>query len=140
MLHSLESLLSKWTAELLSVFRIVAAFTFIQHGGQKILNFPPAARELPELLSRSGVAGILELIGGALLIVGLFTRPVAFVLSGLMAFAYFLVHAPRGFWTVLNGGELAVLYCFAFLYLAAAGGGAWSLDNLRAGASRKASA
>ena len=82
-------------------------------------------------MSLSGVAGVLELFGGLLLLLGLFTRPVAFVLSGLMAFAYFIAHAPQGFWPLLNRGELAALYSFVFLYLAAAGGGPWSLDQWR---------
>jgi putative oxidoreductase len=80
-------------------------------------------------MSLMGVAGVLELFGGALVLLGLFTRPVAFVLSGEMAFAYFMAHAPQGFWPVLNHGEAAVLYCFAFLYFSAAGGGPWSLDR-----------
>ncbi len=132
MAYEFESLLSRWKPELLGAFRIVAAFLFVQHGTQKLFSLPTAPRNVPELFSLSGVAGILEFFGGILLMLGLFTRPVAFVMSGLMAFAYFLVHAPRGFWTIANGGELAVLYCFAFLFMAAAGGGAWSVDNLRA--------
>ncbi|MEO5766222.1 MAG: DoxX family protein [Casimicrobiaceae bacterium] len=115
---------------LLSILRIVAAFMFMLHGTQKWLDFP-VPRESPiTLMSLSCVAGLLELVGGALLLVGLFTRPVAFVLSGLMAFAYFIAHAPDGFWPLVNGGELAALYAFLFLYLAAAGGGPWSLDRL----------
>jgi putative oxidoreductase len=121
--------IANWTPQLLSVLRIVAAFLFIEHGSQKLLDFP-APRSSPTLLwSLSGVAGLLELFGGLLLFLGLFTRPVAFVLSGLMAFAYFIAHAPRGFWPILNGGELAALYCFVFLYFAAAGGGPWSVDR-----------
>lgn len=133
MVYKFELLLARWAPELLGIFRIVAAFCFTQHGTQKLFGLPtPPSGNLPELLSRSGVAGILEFFGGMLLLIGLFTRPVAFVLSGLMAFAYFLVHAGRGFWTIANGGELAVIYCFAFLYMAAAGGGAFSVDNWRA--------
>ena len=128
-LSAFESFLARWSSELLSLFRFFAAFTFIQHGTQKMLGWPAEMRVPYELFSRNGAAGILEVVGGTLLLVGLFTRPVAFVMSGLMAFAYFLVHAPRGFWTLPNAGELAVVYCFAFLYLAAAGGGKWSLDN-----------
>ncbi|MCT7655626.1 DoxX family protein [Oceanimonas sp. NS1] len=84
-----------------------------------------------ELFSLSGAAGVLELFGGALLLVGLFTRPVAFVLSGLMAFAYFMVHHPQGFWPLNNGGELAIMFCFVFFYLVFAGGGSWSLDRAK---------
>ena len=84
-----------------------------------------------QTFSPSGIAGIFELVGGALIVIGLFTRPVAFVLSGLMAFAYFMAHAPRGFYPLTNGGEAAVFYCFAFLYMAAAGAGPWSVDAQR---------
>ncbi len=118
---------------LLSVLRIVTGFLFIQHGGQKLLGYPVPMRSEFDLFSLSGIAGSLELIGGALIIIGLFTRPTAFLLSGLMAFAYFIAHAPQGFWTIANKGELAVLYCFVFLYLSVAGGGSWSLDQLRKG-------
>jgi len=120
---------SKWSPVLLSLLRIVAAFLFMQHGGQKLLGFPGAGDHKVELMSLMGFAGCLELIGGGLLLLGLFTRPVAFLLSGEMAFAYFMAHAPQGFWPVLNQGEAAVLYCFVFLYLSAAGGGPWSLDR-----------
>jgi putative oxidoreductase len=132
-LNAFESALARWSSELLSAFRIFAAFTFIQHGTQKMFGFPAEARIPFEVFSRNGAAGLLEVFGGLLLLVGLFTRPVAFVLSGSMAFAYFLVHAPRGFWPLPNGGDLAVMYCFAFLYMAAAGGGKWSLDSLLRG-------
>jgi putative oxidoreductase len=99
------------------------------HGTEKWLAFPEP-RESPTVLwSLSGVAGLLELVGGFLLLQGLFTRPVAFVLSGLMASAYFIAHAPDDFWPIVNRGELAALYCFVFLYLAAAGGGPWSVDR-----------
>ena len=123
--------MSLWSPQVLSLLRIASALLFMQHGTTKLLDFPPTgSHEDLELLSLSGVAGILELFGGALLLLGLFTRPVAFVLSGLMAFAYFLAHAPRGFFPIVNEGELAALYCFVFFYLAFAGGGAWSLDAL----------
>jgi putative oxidoreductase len=111
--------------------RIIAAFLFMQHGAQKLFGF--LARQpggTAPLFSMMGFAGILEFFGGLLILLGLFTRPVAFVLSGQMAVAYFMTHAPNGFWTLRNGGELAVLYCFLFLYLSAVGGGAWSLDSL----------
>lgn len=126
-------ILSKWSAEILSLLRIVASFMFIQHGTQKLFGFPVEERMPYELMSiNPGLAGLLEVILGPLLLVGLFTRPVAFVLSGLMAFAYFMVHAPQSFWTLANNGDSAVLYCFVFLYIAAAGGGKWSIDALRA--------
>jgi putative oxidoreductase len=123
---------SRWAPYLQSVLRIVAGFTFMAHGTQKLFVFPVAeAREPVALVSLMGLAGLLEAFGGALLLVGLFTRPVAFLLSGFMAVAYFMAHAPRGFWPILNGGEMAVLYCFVWLYLAAAGPGPWSLDARR---------
>jgi putative oxidoreductase len=113
-----------------SVMRIALAFTFVQHGMQKVLGFQGGLmggfEHLPMMLK---VAGCLELAGGALLLLGLFTRPVALVLSGEMAAAYFTVHAHQGFWTIHNGGELAVVYCFVFLYLAFAGAGPISLDH-----------
>jgi putative oxidoreductase len=120
---------SKRSAVLLSILRIVAAFLFMQHGMQKLLGFPGAGDRKVELMSLMGFAGCLELIGGGLLLLGLFTRPLAFVLAGEMAFAYFIAHAPQSFWPILNHGEDAVLYCFVFLYLSAAGGGPWSLDR-----------
>ena len=122
---------SAWSPQVLSVLRIASALLFMQHGTMKLLDYPPTGEYADlELMSIVGVAGVLELFGGALLAVGLFTRPVAFILSGMMAVAYFLAHAPRGFFPILNDGELAALYCFVFFYLAFAGGGAWSLDAL----------
>lgn len=119
-----------WSPRLLSVLRIVAALLFLEHGTQKLLGFPaPPPMEIT-LLSLIGIAGLLELIGGVLLALGLLTRPVAFLLSGQMAVAYFLAHAPRGFFPVLNGGEGAILYCFVFLYVSAAGPGPWALDAM----------
>ena len=114
----------------LSVLRIVTAFLFIQHGAQKLFSFPAPPQAAPPLLSLIGVAGILEFFGGLLLLIGLFSRPVAFLLSGQMAVAYFLAHAPQGFWPLLNKGELAVMYCFVFLYFAVVGGGSWGVDYL----------
>ena len=127
-----ETLTSTWSPRVLSVLRIMSALIFMAHGTQKILGFPASDRPAPDILSLSGIAGVLELFGGALLVLGLFTRPVAFVLSGLMAFAYFIAHAPRSFFPILNGGDAAILYCFIFLYIFFAGGGPWSLDALRA--------
>jgi len=120
-----------WAPRVLSILRIVAALIFMEHGTQKLLGFPPSDRPSPELFSLIGLAGVLELFGGALLVLGLSTRPVAFVLSGMMAVAYWMAHAPQSFFPILNGGDAAILYCFVFLYLVTAGGGAWSLDNLR---------
>ena len=125
----MNSIAERSAPHLLSVLRIVTAFFFMAHGAQKLLGFPAPMTSPPALLSLIGLAGALELVGGLLLLVGLFTRPVAFILSGEMAFAYFMAHAGQGFWPLLNRGELAALYCFVFLYLAAAGGGPWSLDR-----------
>jgi putative oxidoreductase len=127
---SIESLEAVWAPRVLSILRIVAALLFFEHGTSKLLGFPPSDHS-PELLSLSWIAGALELVGGAFLIVGLFTRPVAFILSGEMAFAYWMAHAPRSAFPLSNGGDAAILYCFVFLYLAFAGGGPWSLDALR---------
>ena len=118
-----------WSGPLLSILRIVTGLLFIAHGTAKHLGFPQVAMfDGLQTFSLGGIAGLLELFGGALIIIGLFTRIAAFVLSGLMAFAYFLAHAPQGFHPILNGGELAVLYCFIFLYFAAAGPGPWAVD------------
>lgn len=112
-----------------AVLRIMVGLLFLEHGTQKLLGFPPAPNPGPALLSLLGVQGIIELVGGALLVLGFLTRPVALVLAGDMAVAYWMVHAPRSFFPVLNGGDAAILYCFVFLYLAVAGPGAWSLDT-----------
>lgn len=126
----INSFSSQWAPRLLSVFRIVAAMLFMAHGAQKLFGFLAAeGAAAPPVLSQMWIAGVLEFFGGGLLALGLITRPVAFLLSGMMAVAYFQVHAPMGFWPLQNHGELSVLYCFAFLYIAAAGGGAWSLDQ-----------
>jgi len=126
----LDSFLSRWSPRILSVMRIVAAFLFVQHGAQKLFGFlAPAGAATPPLLSLMGVAGVLEFFGGLLVALGLFTRPAAFILSGQMAVAYFMVHAPQGFWPIQNKGDLAMIWSFVFLYLAVAGGGEWSLDR-----------
>ncbi len=132
-----RSIVAKWTAwapRLRSVLRIVAALMFMSAGTMKLFGVP--ARPAPDagavkLLSQIGLAGILEAFGGALLVLGLFTRPVAFILSGEMAVAYFQVHFARGFWPVTNGGMAAALFCFIWLYFSAAGAGPWSLDAWR---------
>ena len=118
-----------WRPHALSILRIVAALVILQYGLAKLVGWPVVKmfENLP-LLSLFGIAGIFELVGGALLLLGLFTRPVAFVLSGEMATAYFIEHFPHSFFPILNHGELAVLLCFLFLYVAFAGGGPWSLD------------
>jgi len=123
-----------WTPYLLSILRILAAFLFVQHGATKLLGFPPSPRmagATVPLASLVGVAGLLELVGGGFLLLGLFARPMAFLVSGEMAVAYFKAHAAGGFWPTTNGGELATLYCFVWLYFSAAGAGPWSLDALR---------
>ena len=120
-----------WTEQVtLNLLRIVAGFLFWQHGAQKLLGYPGGG-QVQDFFGMMGLAGILEMVGGIMLVLGLFTRPVAFVLSGQMAWAYFQVHAPEGFWPILNGGEKAAFYSFLFLYLAARGGGVFSLDGLR---------
>ena len=102
---------------------------FLEHGTQKLLGFPPSEHAGPTLFSLIGVQGILELVGGLLILIGLFTRPVAFILAGDMAVAYFMAHAPKNFFPTLNGGQLAILFCFVFLYLVFAGAGPWSADE-----------
>lgn len=126
----MEDTLRQWRPYVLSFLRIVAAVLFIEHGTQKILGFPEP-KHIPELLSLSWVAGIMEIVGGGLLLVGLFTRPVAFLLSGQMAVAYWMAHAPNSVFPVLNGGDAAILFCFIFLYLVFAGPGPWSIDAKR---------
>ena len=133
---SISAIGARWRRSapyLLSVLRIMTAFLFMQYGTAKWFAFPAAV--LPNggtvsLTSQAGVAAVLEVVGGLLLLVGLFSRPVAFLLSGEMAFAYFIGHAPSGFWPVLNQGTPAILFCFIWLYISAAGPGPWSLDAL----------
>ena len=123
---------ARWAPYLLSVLRIVAAGLFMVHGAQKLFAFPVAPPGYPLApLSQIWFAGVLALFGGALLLLGFLTRPVAFLLSGEMAVAYFQAHAPRGAWPILNGGEPGVLFCFLWLYFAAAGAGPWSVDAWR---------
>jgi putative oxidoreductase len=115
----------------LSLLRIVVGILFLAHGSQKLLGYPPPKPEHLNLMTLMGLSAILEFLGGALILLGFLTRPVAFILSGEMAFAYFMAHAPRGLWPLQNQGELAVLYCFVFFFLAAAGGGPVGIDGLR---------
>ncbi len=125
-----------WTPRMLSVFRIAVALLFLQHPFAKFFAFPHVAMfDNLRPFSLIWVAGVIELAGGVLLLLGLFTRAAAFILSGEMAVAYFMAHAPRGFFPLINGGEGAVFYCFAFLYLAFAGPGLLSIDHGRRGAS-----
>jgi putative oxidoreductase len=121
--------LAAWTPRALSVLRIIMGLMIIQHGMAKILGFPVVA-SFANLspLSLIGAAGLIELIGGALLILGLLTRPVAFIISGEMAFAYFMAHAPKDFYPLINGGTLAIMFCFTCLFLSTAGAGPWSID------------
>ncbi|MGH7509982.1 MAG: DoxX family protein [Gemmatimonadales bacterium] len=127
-----EPVRERWAPRLLGMLRIVASFLFMLHGTQKLFGWPVLEpRDPAPLFSLMGLAGVLEVFGGLLLLLGLFTRPVAFVLAGEMAIAYFKSHAPQAFWPILNRGELAALYCFLFLYLSVVGGGAWTLDALR---------
>ena len=121
-----------WAPRVLSLLRIMAGLLFVQHGMAKYLQFPhvPAMDNI-QFASMPGIGGIVELVCGALMTVGLFTPIAAFLASGEMAVAYFTAHAPRGFFPLLNGGSLAILYCFVFFYLIFAGGGPWSLDALR---------
>jgi putative oxidoreductase len=128
----MEAIGLAWSSRLLSVLRFMSGLLLLQHGTGKVLHFPmgvvPATFNLN---SMPGYAGVIELVCGVLLVIGLFTRPAAFLASGMTAVAYFMVHAPQGFFPILNKGELAALYCFVFLYLAVAGGGPWSVDAFR---------
>ena len=123
--------LERWSPYALAVLRIVTALIFMLHGTQKLFGFPtPPQSGMPALLSLYGVGGILEFAGGLLILVGLFTRLVAFILAGEMAVAYWMFHAPRSMYPVLNGGDAAILYCFVFLLLVFSGPGAWSIDGI----------
>jgi putative oxidoreductase len=130
---AIDRFLETWSPRVLSILRIIVGLLFLEHGTSKYLSLPVSPTTGVSVLSLSGINGIIELVGGVLLVLGLFTRPVAFILSGDMAVASFLAHAPRGFFPLSNGGELAIIYSFVFLYFAAAGGGVWSVDYLRAG-------
>jgi putative oxidoreductase len=126
----LQPFFVRWSPRLLSVLRIAAAALFMAHGSQKLFGVPSAEpRDPVALVSQMGLAGVLEFFGGLLILLGLFTRPVALVLAALMVAAYLIAHAPKSPWPILNGGELALLYLSVFLYLSVAGGGAWSVDD-----------
>ena len=134
-MDQIDKMLTKWQPTALSLFRFITGLLLFQFGVAKILKFPTipegnaaAFLNKVQLMSLPGIAGALELILGALLLLGLFTRPVAFILAGEMAFAYFIGHAPRNFFPLINGGTLAILFCFACLYLSTAGGGPYSVD------------
>jgi putative oxidoreductase len=118
----------KYTPEMLSVVRIVVALLYLEHGTAKLLGFPPSPHGEPAFMTLMWIQGLIEFAGGALLALGLFTRPIAFILSGNMAVAYFMGHASKGFFPLLNGGDAAILYCFIFLLFFVAGPGRWNLD------------
>lgn len=126
----MQRLVGRFAPYLYALLRMVAGFLFFQHGLQKLFGIP-GDRQPVDVMSQAGLAGIIELVGGTLISIGLFTSPVAFIASGEMAVAYFQQHAPRGFWPMMNGGELSALYCFLFLYVAAVGSGKWSVDSIR---------
>jgi putative oxidoreductase len=137
-MEQIDKMLAKWQPPALSLFRFITGLLLFQYGVAKILKFPTipegnaaAFLNKVQLMSLSGAAGMIELILGGLLLVGLFTQPVAFILAGEMAFAYFIGHAPRGFFPLINAGTLAILFCFACLYLSTAGGGPYSVDAMR---------
>jgi putative oxidoreductase len=140
----MDNALDRYTPYALAVLRIVAALIFIEHGTQKLFGFPaPPQGGYPAAFSLLWIGGVMEVVGGILVLLGLFTRPVAFLLAGEMAVAYWMFHAPRNLYPVLNGGDAAILYCFVFLLLVFTGPGAWSLDALlrrRAPAAAAASA
>lgn len=125
---------ASWSPYLLGVLRIITGLLFLAHGTAKLLQWPyvDMFKDGVPLASLFGIGGILEIVGGVLIVLGFFTRPVAFVLSGMMAVAYFMFHAPASIYPIINGGELAILYCFIFLFFAAQGPGALSLDEKRA--------
>ena len=132
-----SSALNAWAPRVLSILRIVAGLLLLQHGAQKILGFPPGGQGGPvDLSTVPGWSGPIELVGGVLIILGLFSRPVAFILSGFTAVAYWMVHAPQSPYPISNGGELAALYSFVFFYLIFSGPGPWSLDAMMSGRRR----
>ena len=129
-MSQMETMASAWAPRFLSVLRIVTGLLFMEHGTAKLFHFPVSQGEFP-LLSLMGIGGVLEAVGGALIVVGFLTRPTAFILSGQMAVAYFMFHAPENFYPMVNNGDAAILYSFIFLYLVAAGAGPLSVDAIR---------
>ena len=128
---AIDNFLATWSPRALSILRIIVGLLFLEHGTSKYLSLPVSPSTGVAPMSLSGINGMIELVGGVLIVIGLFTRPVAFIRRATWL-AYFIAHAPRGFFPLLNAGELAIVYCFVFLYLAVAGGGEWSIDHLRA--------
>lgn len=126
----MQTMLGRYFPFFYAALRIVSGLAFAQHGAQKLFGMLGAQQAVP-VMSQFGMAGVIEFVGGILIALGLFTSPVALLASGEMAWAYFQAHAPRGFWPIQNGGELAVLYCFIFLYFAAVGSGKLSIDSIR---------
>lgn len=126
----MERYLGNYSSHLYALLRIIAGLVFALHGSQKLLGLP-GNRPTVALTSLLGAAGVIELVGGLMIALGLFAGYAAFIASGQMAVAYFTRHSPQSFWPILNGGELAVLYCFVFLYVASRGSGSWSLDSAR---------
>ena len=126
----MERWIGRYSPYIYALLRMVAGFLFFQHGLQKLFGIPGTQPPV-DVMTQAGLAGIIELIGGTLIAIGLFTSPVAFIASGEMAVAYFQVHAPRAYWPMMNGGELPALFSFLFLYFAAVGSGKWSVDALR---------
>lgn len=127
---SASTTLGAWAPRVLSITRIMTGLLFMAHGTSKLLHFPVVER-IPPVGSLPWIAGIIELVCGFLIAIGLFTRPAAFLASGMTAFAYFIAHAPQSFFPVINGGDAAILYCFIFLYFVFAGPGPWSVDARR---------
>lgn len=123
--------LNRYTPQALGLLRIVSSLIFMEHGTQKLFGFPAGEMGQPALMSLMGVGGVIELVGGLLLLIGLFSRPAAFLMSGQMAVAYWMFHAPASFFPIQNGGDAAILYCFVFLLFVVTGPGAWSVDGAR---------
>jgi putative oxidoreductase len=128
---NIDQIGAAWASRAQGLLRIMTGLLLLEHGTTKHLSFPLTDMSSIPTFSLFGIAGLFELVGGVLFAIGLFTRPVAFILSGFTAAAYFIQHAPQGFFPIMNGGELAILYCFVFLFFAAAGSGAWSIDGMR---------